>query len=68
MKEFELEVELRFRGRVFVNAENEKDAMELVKYNFRGMLGHCENNQTDFVFDWDFPRHSEETKVIAFIS
>lgn len=58
MNEYEIEVKLSFTGSVTVEASSKHDALQIVRDNFRAMIGNCEDNGCDAIVDWDIDPHS----------
>lgn len=60
MKQFEVEVHVKFIGTVKVEAKSKKEALEIVEKDFKaGGLREIQNCENEAIVDWNMPFHPE---------
>ena len=62
MKETAVEVEIKFKGTVYVRGDvpTEEKAVQIVKDDFAAVLGKIHSSNDWVIVDWDFSTHPDE--------
>ena len=64
MTKYRVPVCITFTGTVDVEADDPETAQEIVRRNFRAMIGTCCGNNLSEIVDWDIGLHCDDVEVM----